>query len=269
MDQKALKVLFSTYWSSAGWKPEKDRITTPADYLYARSAGVMFDPIRLSHEEIVRHAMDVRASIHAEAVADAFLASLSTRRLELRSALGSYAVLRHFPAHHHETRRKKCQVCGEYHSPDEDEDLNILNFERYKWGGVRHSGPFYAAFDLEQFSKMARPRSGPEDLAIFREILASVEAVPSKTTAPKLEKYLPSSLKSNKNERDVLISILGFCGILRTPGHPSYTHEFVPSHKRLLPAHHFVDMPYPSCWWKGSDGMDRDALRSFFPSIAF
>jgi hypothetical protein len=101
MDRKALNILFSTYWSSTGWKPERDQVTPAADLLHAKRAGVMFDPVRPSHEGIVRRAIEVRVRVDPEAVAAAFLASLSTRRLELRSALGSYAVLRHFPDHDH------------------------------------------------------------------------------------------------------------------------------------------------------------------------
>lgn len=31
-----------------------------------------------------------------------------------------------------------------------NEDLNVLNFERIKWGGVRHGALIYTLFDLEQ-----------------------------------------------------------------------------------------------------------------------
>ena len=31
---------------------------------------------------------------------------------------------------------------------DEHIDWNVLNFERLKWGGVRHGEPSYMAFDL-------------------------------------------------------------------------------------------------------------------------
>ena len=105
---------------------------------------MMFDPIRLSHGDIVRRAIEVRTRVDPQVVADAFLVSLSTRKLEPRSALGSYAVLRHFPPHEHYDRRKGCPVWGEYNDPDEDEDLNVLNFERFKWGGVRHEEPVNA-----------------------------------------------------------------------------------------------------------------------------
>ena len=267
MDKKAIKILFSTYWSSTGWKPERDQVTPADDLLHAKRAGVMFDPVRLSHEEIVRRAIDVRANVAPEAVADAFLASLSTRRLELRSALGSYAILRRFPDHEHRDQRLRCPVCGEYNHPNGHEDLNVLSFERFKWGGVRHEHPSYAAFDLERFLDSDRLEPTDSDRAIFRELLRAIEAVPAETTGPRLQAGLGKLLPSNKAERDILVNILGYCGILRTPGHPGFRDRFIPSCEREEPPHHFVDLGYPACWWRGRDGIDRDAVRAYFPAL--
>ena len=41
MDKRALKILLDTFWSPAGWKPEAQRITPPADYAYAKGKGTM------------------------------------------------------------------------------------------------------------------------------------------------------------------------------------------------------------------------------------
>lgn len=269
MDKKALKILFKTYWSSTGWRPEKDQVTPADDLLFAKRAGVMFDPIRLSHEEIVQRSLDVMARIDPEAIADAFLASLSTRRLELRSALGSYAVLRHFPAHDHQDHRLQCQVCGEYDRSGDEEDLNVLSFERFKWGGVRHEQPTYALFDLERFMESERPNWKNSDLAILRNLLRAIESVPPATTGPQLQAKLEGLFPSNKAERDILINILGYCGILRTPGHPGFGDRFIPFCDQEKPPHRFVDLGYPACWWKGRDGIDRDGVRAYFPALDF
>lgn len=45
MDKKAKKILFSTYWSSNGWKMENERYTSPEDFAYAKEKGLMFEPI--------------------------------------------------------------------------------------------------------------------------------------------------------------------------------------------------------------------------------
>ena len=267
MRRQALKTLFDTYWSSRGWKSEAERRTSPEDFDAARRAGIMFDPIRRSHDETVRAARAVVAGIEPASVAAAFLASLSTRRLELRSALGSYAVLRHLPDHSHHDPRSACPTCGQYDRPGEDIDRNVLNFERLKWGGVCHDQVEYAAFDLGRFAAEDRPEPGDADRAILRGLLRAIGSAPPRTTGSQLQALLGGLLRSNKAERDVLVAILGFAGILRTPGHPGFGDHFVPSSDRELPPNHFVDLAYPACWWRASDGIDRAAVRAYFPAL--
>jgi hypothetical protein len=268
MDKKALQILFQTYWSPAGWRDEHQRAADPEDFRHAKQAGVMFDPIDLTHDRVVKWLLEVRAKIQANEVADAFLASLTTRRLDLRSALGSYSVIRHFPDHTHRGGRGACSICGAYDPRGtEAEDLNILNFERFKWGGVRHDQAVYAAFDLERFMASERPEPTEEDKVVLRSILDMIEGVAAAVTAPQLQGKLSGLFKSNKAEREVVLNILGFCGILRTPGHSGYWDDFVPYANRELPSQRFVDMAYPTCWWHGRDGLDRDAVRRVFPTL--
>lgn len=264
MDKKALQILFHTYWSPAGWR-EPRLATDPEDFRYAKQAGVMFDPIGLAHDRVVDWLLRGRAKVQAGEVTDAFLASLTTRRLDLRSALGSYAVARHFPPHKHEGGRGACRICGGYDLPEgEAEDLNVFNFERFKWGGVRHDRAAYAAFDLERFLAGERPKPTEQDKLVLRSIVDAIEGAEGDMTAPKLQGQLSGLFKSNKAEREVVLAILGFCGILRTPGHPAYWDHFVPYVDRVA---RDVEMAYPACWWRGRDGLDRDALRRVFPTL--
>src|SRR6185295_12052319 len=220
VDPRALKVLFDTYWSPAGWRDENSRRTPLKDFEYAKRAGVMFDPIRLSHDDIVKRAVAAVRRVERQAVADAFIVSLSSRRLELRSALGSFAVLQHIPRHTTLRQSDACSVCGEYNRPTEDKDLNVLNFERFKWGGVRHDQPLYAGMDLELFHKVPRVAPAAADVAVFKKVLKAIDAAPAKTSSAVLEKHLAKTFKSSKSERDNMIGVLGHCGILATTAHP-------------------------------------------------
>jgi hypothetical protein len=108
VDPRALKVLFDAYWTSAGWRADGSGTTTPEDFEYAKLAGVMFDPVQLSHSDIVERAIAAVCRVERRAVAAAFIVSLSSRRLELRSALGSFAVLQRLTRHPVPRPREAC-----------------------------------------------------------------------------------------------------------------------------------------------------------------
>ena len=88
-DKKALKILFKRYWSSNGWT---DAYISKEELDYAKNTGTMFDPINVSHNELIQDITELTNSLDLKEVSEQFIASLSTRRLDLRSALGSYIV---------------------------------------------------------------------------------------------------------------------------------------------------------------------------------
>ena len=268
MDAKAVKILFNAFWSSAGWHQGGRIAPSAADYLYAKQRGVMFDPDERNHDQLVDDMVRLVAAIDRRKVADAFLASLSTRRLDWRSALGSYAVFQHFAVHSARSvdNERHCAVCGHYLS-QAVQDVNVFSFERIKWGGVRHDGLHYAVFDLGQFAAATVPSPTPSDVRIFKDLLAAIDAAPVETTSAALHTVFAKCLKSNKSERNVLIAILGFCGILGTNEHPGYSDRFVPTRARVLPDRHFVDMSYPACWCRRNDGVNRAMLAEYFGHV--
>ncbi len=269
MDQKARKILFDTYWPGHGWKLKGRSITTE-DYEYALQAGLKFRSEFLSHNEVVARVIQFRNAVQVEAVTRAFLASLTSRRLNLRSALGSYATARHFPLHSPSSRSEMefgtCVICGLYfdNTAKIEEDFNVLSFERHKWGGVRHASPLYCAFDLEQFLKEEKLEPTSEDVAIFTEILRIAQNLTPEARIGGLEKEIGKILKSNQAERQVLLEILGYCGILEDPKQPSYFFNYVHHSKRSVQPN---ERHYPVCWWRGEYGVNTLALRTYFPEI--
>ncbi|WMW82040.1 hypothetical protein RF679_07065 [Undibacterium cyanobacteriorum] len=266
MDKRALKILFDSYWSPQGWKPDAKRGPSSEDFAYAKSKRLMFDPIELNHDRILKQLSNSIERLNRRKVADAFLASLSTRRLDWRSALGSYAVFQHLPPHTAQINEHRCSVCGVY-LHEHTADLNVLNFERFKWGGVRHTQVIYAAFDLGLLLESPIPTPTAEDIQLFRTMLSAINAAPSNLTSAALQSHFAKVLKSNKAERDVIVAILGFCGILGTHAHPGFSDAFVPSDKRDIPDRHFVDMPYPACWWRGDAGINQTKLEEYFGHV--
>lgn len=265
MDKQALQILFRNYWSASGWKAENQRSLSLEDFAYAKSKGLMFDLLKLDHAEALNKLSASIKSLNKRIVTDGFLSSLSTRRLDWRSALGSYAVFQNLSAHLPASDKGSCNVCG-FFSGDSKHDLNILNFERFKWGGVRHDDVVYAAMDLDLFLKTPAPPPTTDDIQIFRNIISQISNSPTVGSAA-LHANFAKALKSNKAERDVLIAIFGFCGILGIPQHPGFTEAFIPVSKRELPDRHFVDMPYPACWWRGDIGINQIRLNEYFGYI--
>lgn len=269
-DKAALRTLFNTYWTSQGWRPSKDRKTSQDDFEAAKKAGIMLDPQKASHDSTIAMAIYSAGMVTASQVADAFVASLTSRRLDLRSALGSYAFLRHMPSHScmessraSKPGKKQCDICGDYEK-EVLEDLNVLNFERFKWGGVRHLEPLYAGLDLSLFHQFGHLHPTTEDKALFKALIEAIEKAPAKTTAPQLEKFFPKELPSNKPERDTLTAILGIAGILGTQDHPGFWQSFVPINDRADNGQHFEDMAYPASLWRRSNGIGHEALHHWF-----
>jgi hypothetical protein len=131
----SVRPLLDTFWSPAGWR-EPRNWPIEADMAAAVTRGVMFPaPLTLDHDGCVQAARSAAGQISAADVEDAFLASLTSRRLDLRSALPSYVLARALPEHRYTPVRGsgQCAVCG-LHAQAEARDLNVLNFERFKWG---------------------------------------------------------------------------------------------------------------------------------------
>jgi len=60
IDPVGKEILFRRHWSSAGWT--KGTIT-PAEFDYAKRAGLMFDPIDVHHDATVERVLDLRGRI--------------------------------------------------------------------------------------------------------------------------------------------------------------------------------------------------------------
>lgn len=265
IDKKALRILTSTYWSSAGWR---DRfVTSPDDFEFAKSKGMMFDPVSVTHDQIVDRTIKIATHTKPVDVANAFLASLTTRRLDLRSALGSFASVRHLPRHKLAPTERQCAVCGEYGGGMDTKDLNVLNFERFKWGGVRHKSPLYAWFDLERFATLDCPRPTLSDEDCLAEILTLASSLPPEARLSHLVRAIAPTFKSNTDERSVLISILGYAGVLQPKSKPSFFSAYVNESNREQTPWSKDDWPFPVQWWRGADGVAWETAYYWFPCL--
>ena len=271
VDRRARDILTARYWSPSGWKPEGERITSPDDFAYAKSKGLMFDDTGpLAHDDVVAWVLRAVQGVTLSQVAGAFLASLGTRRLDIRSALGTWVVGRWISTHAVTAHfsRGRCSTCGYYDRSSMD--LNIMSFERHKWGGVRHCDVEYIAFDLTEFAKQALPLPTSEDRSLLRRILEAASTTRPDGTQADLKKQVAKVLKSNDAERDVVLKILGYCGVLENPDHRGFAHAGMTATERELarrPAGGRSDVDYPLDWWRGCHGVNEANTRLFFGSF--
>lgn len=265
-DERARQILLNAHWDSSGWK--KDRGIDPDDLIYAQEAGYLFGPIEAEHDELVKSTINARTTLRVGSVADAFLASLTSRDLARRSALGSFAVAQHLPLHTYESAapRHPCAICGLYPGRHII-DRNVLKFERHKWGGVRRLDLQYVSFDLEQFSKLEVRRSAAADLETLRRTLVALDQAPETVTGSQAQQLLSGMLPSNKSERNVVVQILSVCGVLEDPEHPGFERRFIPERERTLPDLRFMDIGYPAVWWRGEHGVNKRASSAWFPEL--
>lgn len=260
MDKKAKKILTATFWSAAGWK-NRPEVYAGEDFEYAKSKGLMFDPHTVTHDELIKRLRDLHQTVTKERVAAAFLHSLSTKKVHLRSALSSWALTAGLPLHTYGERsavRSNYCSCGDcnHHgimsNPEYvNEDLNVLNFERIKWGGVRLNWLLYCWLDLELFSKEEAFDVTPEDLIIFHKMTEAIRECEDHDSARKLEKRWKDIFPSSKNERDVVMEIWGYAGLLVEGDTPR---------RRRGGDHDFNSV----AGWQGDDRYSREALEYYF-----
>lgn len=275
-----LRILTKTYrndWvtDTAPGKWGRWEITWPAPDQMARAvaAGIMFtEPRVLDHDDWVAAARDAAAALSAQDIGDAFLASLTSRRLDLRSALGSYAIARVLPPHPYSTWREMgCAVSGmQVRKRDGTlvtENLNDFSVARFRPGAYLRDVKF-AAFDLEQFARAPRLAPTSADTDLGRQIIAHLRQLPPETTAAQASAGL-TMIRGNKNEREALVDILGVCGILHAPDYPGYAHDFIPATRAIAwPNQRYAFGHYPTWWWRASGGIDDPALRQFLPRLS-
>jgi hypothetical protein len=241
MDKKAKKILFQTYWSSQGWK--RDRETSLEDFEYAKSKGLMFDSLTIKHEDLKKEIRELLKTVSIEKVVNAFLSSLTNKRLDWRSGIASYMNAQFILNNQRHNPR-----------PDnyrfENEDLNVLNFERIKWSGVRHSELLYNYLDLKILNEEDVSLPTDEDIKVFRNILDCASNSEQSDYPSKLRDRLKEVVTGSKDQRHTLMEILGCCEILKPQ---SYDRPTTGRHDWA-----FVE------YWRGEDKYNKENVESIF-----
>ncbi|ASA26377.1 hypothetical protein [Paenibacillus donghaensis] len=263
MDKKAQTILQKAFWTASGWKGTFGPFSGD-EFDYAKSKGLMFDPLTITHDEIVDKLQVLHSrSITKEKVVTAFLHSLSTRKVHLRSALSSWALTSQLPAHAYaqpaaeQPMYSSCAPCdGRRLMSDQqyiNEDLNVLNFERIRWGGIRLNNLLYCWLDLELLSREGELEVTPQDLEILEHMVEAIKLCGSKDGARQLEKRWKDIFPSNKYERDVVMEIWGYAGLLVPQDEPRQGRGGNSDFNSVAN-------------WRGEDGYSEERLQFLFKS---
>jgi hypothetical protein len=232
----------------------------------------MFDPISIPHDDCVAKVCGLAKSISIDDVARAFVASLSTRRLDWRSAFASHVTAQALAIHKY-TRvvsgqsydgggnathtSYTCGVCrdAKYGIVGAKEyrngDLNVLNFERLKWGGVRVGNLLYTYFDLRQFAQEEIPDPTRDDIIALRRLFTVIGTSAARDRIGTLATRLRDVFPSSDDERKNLVESLAYAGLLAPTTDRGANSRSDSEHAQL---------------WRGEDRFIDDVANKFFSS---
>jgi hypothetical protein len=275
IDSTAQRILAKVYWDAGGWKRPPE-MPGEAEFALACAAGYMFEDVVMGHDDLVHQTRLLAQQLTIKEASDAFVASLSTRWLFLRPLLPSLIIARSLPQHEFQpTSRPEwkaggigpCAVCNTWCKPDILIDRNILNFERQKWGGVRHLDLTFVWFCLDRLRQEGGALPTKEDVDLLRALLDALREAPPTMSLTQAETLI-RLLKSTKQERHMMLESLSTISVLEESGHRGFLHSFPQTIDRQVPNRRFVDRGYPGEWWTGASGVNGRAVAEVFPQLA-
>lgn len=227
----------------------------------------------MSHDDFIRRTVELMRVTNTKPLARGWLHSLATRDLSLRGAWGAAVLLSKLPEHEFEPSAAfhptNCGVCGLTADVSEvaEEDLAERGY------GYHVSAVDRAAADVAGASARieAAPLSNDAGRGLLEGMLDVIAALPEPAQLTELNSSLIGTFKSNKFERMRVLEQLGCAGILPVADHPSYATEWIrwDDANSRQPSEFFKrEWAYPVRFWTGSDGVDRDAVRTMFGEAA-
>ncbi|MCA9175114.1 MAG: hypothetical protein KDB14_11580 [Planctomycetales bacterium] len=282
VDAKALNILFNTQWDLDGREGRWIAYNPPPpeDLAHAEATGLMRPSYELSHAQLVTATQKARAAVDRRDVAAAFLASLPLKRKDLRSALGSYAHALHLPTHRFRKAKgasddgdngdgnddASCEICG----ADQRESIQPKHctFRRLMWAGNVLQGDLgYVLCDLQSFCP-GEVTCGRDERALLQKIVKAIDKLPDDAGLSQLLGAISALVPGNKHERQVVLEILGSCGILKPADCQGLHEAWVPPKDRPVPeSFGRREWRSPVNCWHGRDGVNHEAVEFWFGDV--
>ncbi len=280
VDADALHTLYSVFydfdtkqsipmrsWVSGETKLEDE--VPPEQIEHAVHEGVWIAPRELSPELVTEWFLEEKRRLpSAEQNGEAFMISLRTDAMPLRSLLGSYANFRAVNESNFDRWRNDPGFQGD---PENTEVRVLLGLQFRRFDGPYmscHENIVYAALDFEQFNRLPPVHATEEDRDTMRAVLDAIRALPASAQLTQLDKALTGTFPSNKLRRKHVSEILGLCDVLHPHSQPLIASRYVrPSECPLPSSSTKRDTRYPLCWWTGEDGVNEEAVAEYFPGL--
>jgi hypothetical protein len=246
------------------YDPNDDLKKTIFNHL--KSVDLAFDPIDISHDQLVDGAINQFKKTTKDSVANYFLIGLNENFPQLRSALAAYAVMLNYKNHKYSTREhlNQCNICAGFKDYIKI-DLTTLN--RYRWSGTiigNASEPDNLFFILREHNKLDLLEASETQVNYFIKFLEIISEADNEEKPSALVKRIKSRLQVKISTEEIrgIIDTLGYAGILQPKSHERWIDKF---HGYLTPrSSRSSEWSYPVDFWRGADGINMESIVFWF-----
>ena len=225
----------------------------------------------MTHDELVGACVDAAEVLDHIHVGRAFVASLSSRKLDWRGVLPAYAVCRQLSRHDYAPTRvfkagpdASCFICG------------LPSPSKTKVSGKLLVGNIGRAYYLEtslttlqQFADTEKPIPTDEDISMLTETMNRLRNRDGAKLG-ELQKLIQGLFPSNKFEREDFLGALAIAGIFQLDA-ASYFDEWVTYDTResVMPSHFYAkDSTHPLRHYKPDCRLNETAIAFWFNGMA-
>lgn len=224
----------------------------------------------MTHDELVGACLEAAERLDKIHVARAFVASLSSRRLDWRGVLPAYAVCRQLPRHEYAPTQvfkagpdASCFICG-LPSPSRTRvsgKLLVGNLGRAYYLGT-------SLTTLQQFASTDKPEPTETDIGMFTETMNRLRNR-NGAKLGELQKLIQGLFPGNKFEREDFLGALALAGIFQVDA-ASYFEGWVTYDIResVMPSHFYAkDSPHPLRHYHPDCMLNETAISYWFSEV--
>lgn len=236
---------------------------------HLKSIGLAFDPIEMTHDQLVNSAINEFFKTTKNSVANAFVIGLNDHFPQLRSALAAYAVMIHYKNHTFLKREHHiaCGICAGY---EDYKKMDLTTLNRYRWSGTiigNATEPDQLFFILREHNQLDLPEATETQVKQFIQFLEMISEADNEEKPLALFKRIRGYFKAKISTEEIrsMIDTLGYAGILQAKSHGRWIDKF---HGYLTPrSSRSSDWSYPVDFWRGADGINMESVDFWFTNF--